>query len=325
MKELLIGEVIRQRRQALGVSQRDLCEGLCQQATLSRLENGLQTPSRALINALLERLGLPGDRFYALLPPQEEQLEALRQELIACNIRFKAALEKDRPPVYRKAMEVIAAMEGISDPEDTLIRQTILRSRAILGKADGTPYSFREKEEMLLAAIRLTVPRFTLEKQPDFLYSMDDIRILNQIALNYSKNDRREEALSIYDQLLRYIQSHCSQMSQAAGPLSMVACNYAGVLRLCERFQEALEIGKLGRTACVQYGHYENLGALTHTMAECYHFLGNDKKSLSLFYQAYHLYKVVDNQKGVELLQADAREYFGNLQDIFLSINGLFP
>lgn len=324
MKELLIGEVIRQKRQELDISQSALCEGLCQQSTLSRLENGAQTPSRGLINALLERLGMPGDRFYALLTPQEEQLEALHRELIACNVRFEAALEKDRAPIYCQAMETIAAMEQIAEPEDTLTRQTILRSRTILGRAEGTPYSLQEKEEVLLEAIRLTVPRFTPEKLPDFLYSIDDIRVLNQIALNYSRMGKREKAITLYDRLLTYIQSHCAQMSQAAGPLCLVASNYAGVLRLCDRFQEALEIGELGRRACIQYGHYDQLGALTHTMAECYHFLGDDETSISYFYQAYHLYRLVDDQKGVELLRIDAQAYFKPLKSVLASQNGLF-
>lgn len=324
MKELPIGEAIRRRRQELDISQNALCEGLCQQSTLSRLENGMQTPSRGLINALLERLGLPGDRFYALLTPQEEQLEALRQELIACNVRFEAALEKDREPIYRQAMEMITAMEQIAEPEDTLSRQTILRSRTILGMADGTPYSLQEKEKMLLEAIRLTVPRFTLEKLPDFLYSTDDIRVLNSIALNYSKMGQREKAIALYERLLAYIQSHCAQMSQAAGPLCLVASNYAGVLRLCDRFQEALEIGELGRKACIRYGHYKSLGPLIHTMAECYHFIGDDEKSIQYFLHAYHIYQLIDNKKGVELLQADAQAYFSNLKSIIFSINGLF-
>ncbi len=54
-----------------------------------------------------------------------EAIRRRRQELIACNVRFEAALEKDRAPIYRQAMKTIAAMEQITDPEDTLTRQAI--------------------------------------------------------------------------------------------------------------------------------------------------------------------------------------------------------
>ena len=53
MQEIFIGEAIRQRRLALGLTQEELCEGLCEPATLSRIENGRQAPSRSRANALL--------------------------------------------------------------------------------------------------------------------------------------------------------------------------------------------------------------------------------------------------------------------------------
>ena len=50
---------MKQRRLELGLTQEELCEGICEPITISRMENGRQTPSRNRINALLQRLGLP--------------------------------------------------------------------------------------------------------------------------------------------------------------------------------------------------------------------------------------------------------------------------
>lgn len=71
MKEVYIGSIIRKRRQELGLTQEQLCRGICETVTLSRIENGKQTPSRSKLNALLQRLGMPGERYYALLSEQE--------------------------------------------------------------------------------------------------------------------------------------------------------------------------------------------------------------------------------------------------------------
>lgn len=57
--------------------------------TLSRLENGKQTPSRNRINALLQRLGLPDDRYFALLSKNELEMEALQKEIVACNANHR--------------------------------------------------------------------------------------------------------------------------------------------------------------------------------------------------------------------------------------------
>ena len=52
MKNVFLGEYIKQRRLDLGLTQEQLCDGICEPMTLSRLENGKQTPSRNRINAL---------------------------------------------------------------------------------------------------------------------------------------------------------------------------------------------------------------------------------------------------------------------------------
>lgn len=44
MKEVYIGSIIRKRRQELGLTQEQLCRGICETVTLSRIENGKQTP-----------------------------------------------------------------------------------------------------------------------------------------------------------------------------------------------------------------------------------------------------------------------------------------
>ena len=65
MQNFLLGEFIRQRRLDLGLTQEEVCNGICEPITLSRIENGKQTPSRSRINAILQRLDLPDDRYYA--------------------------------------------------------------------------------------------------------------------------------------------------------------------------------------------------------------------------------------------------------------------
>lgn len=46
MQNYKLGEYIRQRRLDLGLTQEQVCAGICESVTLSRVENGKQTPSR---------------------------------------------------------------------------------------------------------------------------------------------------------------------------------------------------------------------------------------------------------------------------------------
>lgn len=86
MKEVYIGSIIRKRRQELGLTQEQLCRGICETVTLSRIENGKQTPSRSKLNALLQRLGMPGERYYALLSEQEMKISNLQTEIVSLSL-----------------------------------------------------------------------------------------------------------------------------------------------------------------------------------------------------------------------------------------------
>ena len=123
MQNYRLGDYIRQRRQELNLTQEQVCAGICEPVTLSRFENGRQTPSRTRINAILQRLGLPDDRYYALVTPEELEIEALEKEIVACN-----ALKH-----VNEGFDKISQLEKIVKPDDQITQQFILRSKVLLG------------------------------------------------------------------------------------------------------------------------------------------------------------------------------------------------
>jgi len=305
MKEFPIGEVIRQRRIELGLTQEELCEGIYEPPTMSRIETGRQTPSRTKLNVLLQRLGLPDDRYYALLSDNETKIADLQKEIVSCNVLGKE----------KKGLEMINELEEIADPQDTTIQQFILRSKVILGKLENgeiKPYSFEQKLEILFQAIHLTSPRFNIEEIDRGLYGLDEVKVINQIALTYSRNDEHKKAIDIYSQLLRYIKKHFQNILQSGGLLPLVCYNYARELDLVKRYEDALEIAQLGWQACVQYGQYRNLPVIIALMAECYHFLNDDNKSIEYYRQAYYIHKAIGNEKSIGVIMSETKKYFGN-------------
>lgn len=55
----MFGDYIREQRERMGVTQEDLCEGICSPGTLPKIENGRQGVRLNQYIALMERLGLP--------------------------------------------------------------------------------------------------------------------------------------------------------------------------------------------------------------------------------------------------------------------------
>ncbi len=308
MKEIFLGEIIKKRRLELGLTQEQLCEGICEPITISRMENGKQTPSRNRINAILERLGLPGERYYALLSKNEEKIENLRKELLSYTILLERSMEPEKTKLLKKTQAKAQELEDISEPDDRITRQFILSCKVIIWKEEGI-CSLEDELKLALKALRLTVPNFDLEEINKSLYCLEEVSIINQIAGIYSRMENNRKAADIYGQLLKYIQKHYQNITQSAGHLPLIAHNYACTLDICGRYEEAIEIAELGWQSCIKYGHYQFLPGIIHILAECYYFLGNEAKSKDLFYQSYYLYKTIDNKRNLHLLQEDAKKY----------------
>ena len=185
MQNYRLGDYIRQRRQELNLTQEQVCAGICEPVTLSRFENGRQTPSRTRINAILQRLGLPDDRYYALVTPEELEIEALKKEIVACN-----ALKH-----VNEGFDKISQLEKIVKPDDQITQQFILRSKVLLGGLDKR-YSCDERIQMLMQAIQMTIPNFRLSKIEDYLYTLDEMKLVN-FARSLDLLERYEESARV--------------------------------------------------------------------------------------------------------------------------------
>lgn len=304
MREYRIGEIIRKRRIELGLTQGELCEGIYEEPTMSRIENGKQTPSRTKLSVLLQRLGLPDDRYYSLLSDNEIKIADLQKEIVSCNV-LKDSI---------RGLEKISELEEVAEEDDTVIHQFILRSKVILGKMeDGKvkDYSFEEKLKLLFEAICLTSPQFNLEEIDKGLYGLDEVKIINQIALTYSRNNEHKKAIDIYYQLLKYIKKHFKNILQSGGMLPLVCYNYSRELDLIGYYKDALEIAELGLQSCIKYGQYSTLPETLEIMAESYYFLGEIEKSRELYYHSYYTSKAIGNLKDAEGIKVNAKKNLG--------------
>ena len=69
MKAYNIGLFIKKKREEQHIRQEDLCRGICDKSTLSRIERGKQEPSSGILGVLLQRLGINEDQLAVLLGP----------------------------------------------------------------------------------------------------------------------------------------------------------------------------------------------------------------------------------------------------------------
>lgn len=305
MSNYHIGLYIKKMREELDVKQEVLCRGICNRSTLSRIERGRQEPSYYTLKVLLQRLGISEERFQILMGPQEFEIAELQKEIVADNVseHFSSALKK------------IERLEQLSrSVEHPILQQFILRVRALAGyEKDGQhfDYDYSTQREMLTQALELTCAGIHLKNMGRFLLGEDEAKIINQIAITYSEEGNRRQAIEIYRQLIRYVQSHFAGCEIGQIMLPLTAYNYSKILGLEHKYKEAIEIAELGRQCCVRYNKCRMLGGLLLNIACCMHELGEDEKSRELLVQSYYVHKAMEEERSCKVIQQYAKETFG--------------
>lgn len=300
-----IGEYIKRKREEKEIKQDELCYGICDRSTLSRIERGKQEPSYYILKALLQRLGISEDRCQILMGPQEFEISELQREIVADNVRedFSSALKK------------IRRLEELSQSaENPLLQQFILRVRAAAGyeeNGERLDYDNPTQRKMLIQALELTCPGITMENMCSFLLSENEAKIINQIAITYSEEGNRRQAIEIYRQLIRYVQSHFAGCEIGQVMLPLTAYNYSRLLGQERRYEEAIEIAELGRQCCVKYNKCRFLGGLLFNIACCLHDLDQDDASRKRLIQSYYAYLVMEDTVSCEVVQNYAKKVLG--------------
>lgn len=308
MIETYLGETIKKNREAQGLSQEKLCEGICSVPTLSRIENDGKIPSRDRATALLQRLGLSADRYYMMISKYDADIDRLESEINSYYLQYDRAQGETRECARIQGVQKLQELKKIVKKNDRIGQQFLLRTEAILGEADHT-YDASEQLAKLMDAIRLTIPKFDLDKINDFLYSLDELKILIQVAVRQAKTGNLKKSLKTLEQLFDYVQKHNRNMNQSAGQLPLIAYNYAIKLGQAKRYSDAIEIAEVGRRSCIDCGNYHLLPGFMHILAECYYFLGNNADSRSFYTRAYHFYQSIENKRDLEILEDEASRY----------------
>ncbi len=164
-----VNDVIRIRRNMFGLSQKELCSGICSVKTLRRLEQGSTNPHRKTAAQLLERLGIPGEFTRTELVTERPEAWRLMEQLHDSMNKgeWEAA---DRLRVY------IQKMVSMEIP---LNRQTLMREALLIrwrkGELAAEEYCTRMQE-----VLELTLPCHTvLQEGKKFLTGEEQSCILN--------------------------------------------------------------------------------------------------------------------------------------------------
>ncbi len=265
-----IGENLKRFRVQKGYSQNELCANLCSQAEISKIENGLNSPTVELLQQLAARLQVPISLLFQEHTDEEKffQLDRFLSDLL-------------REEKYQEAMERINQQE-----EDAIVEVDILKNyiKTIIDLKQNR-IDFRTAASLLSNL---------LNEKEVWSHSIQlFIRIKMAIANMYSEQDLFHLTESVYQELEKEIEA--LQSTAHLNALLKIYFNHCQILEYQEKSEDSIVIAKKGYELCLLHNHTFLFGHFYYQLAHYHEQSGEDEMSLqkqySIAYVLFHAFE----------------------------------
>lgn len=199
-----ISDVIRRRREMLGLTKKELCKDICSEKTMGRLESKKTKPQIDIVRQLFERLNLSGEYQRWQIVTKDVKAFSIVGKIIQCanNRDFKNTQE------YLEELGQYASMENpINRQYKERIEVNLKLRQGLISKEDA-----RIQLEKILA---YTIPPQTAIKEGEKYLTNVEIQCLLDIAINIGKSQMNQ----FYDALIEL----CNQLEKDDGITEHIA------------------------------------------------------------------------------------------------------
>lgn len=300
MAEYNIGYFIKQKRIELGISQAELADGICSLATLSRIENGNNSPKQKHMSDLLQRLGCSDLQLLATM--DDEQFKIVKTF-------FKmgdAFIIHD----YETARQHLKSLELYHDRFTKPQRQQYELFEIMLSWDSDTPQNLMARLEK---ALKLTHPNYSVNSMPKVL-TYEEISAMNMLACCYGKIGDYETATKILYHLKYHYDFVMSDTLEALSTQPMILYNLSKYLEKWGKYDESVAVSREGIVLAKRSGR---CGALAKTQYNLAYVLvrrkqpGDLEEAHQAVREAYCMSKIVfRTEKTTKLIEKLLREYF---------------
>jgi len=292
---LTISDVIRVNREEQGISQEELSYGICSVSNLSRIENGVQIPSRATYEALMQRMGLSPEIYPSF--KNDHELEAFRLK--------HAISEKFTAGQYKETMVLLEKLNQIPKL-DKVYGQFILYVKALLLREEGgTP---EELLESLKTVVKLSIKEFNPKKILRLVLTKDELSMLNNLAIAYYETGNEEEGINILYKVKEYIEKKIVDDEGISSTYTKILYNLSKWVGLKGENEEAIKLCDIGIANCLAYGRYRSFGNLLFNKGYALIMLNRKEEVAKYIQEAFYIARAENKTVHCEITKSVAEE-----------------
>lgn len=231
---IITNELVRELRKANKMSQAQLCEGICTQETLSRIESGRRSPNKKNLCKLLKKMGMERETSYGFIVAEDYVLYEKARLYNRCTPQGR----------YEEEERLLSEIESQLDMTIPVNRQFVGLG-CILSKVNKKELSRKEANEQLKELLYITMPQISDRLVYRVPFRME-YHIINFVALNLRADGYVEDALHIYQQIMQCYGKSRVCMKYHMVPGLTLYLNYAGFLEVNNQLEESEQIAKEG-------------------------------------------------------------------------------
>ncbi|EOS19281.1 MAG: helix-turn-helix domain-containing protein [Lachnospiraceae bacterium] len=301
---VITNELVRDLREAKGVSQEELCEGICAQETLSKIETGSRSPNKKNLYRLLKKMGMERENYYGFIETDKYELYEKVREYNRC-------FPKGKTEEARKLLDEIE--KGIDMTK--LVNKQFVGMERIFEQTAQNFITRENANKQLREMLYLTMPPMESNKMIYRVPFRTEYMLWNKIAINLRKEDRVEEAVHVYEELMKCYKRSKVIMRFHAVPGMSLYINYTGFLEVNNELKEAMEVGKEGLRHCMECCRGDLAGDILANLSLVYGKQGLPAVEETYFRYGYYLVSLYDRKNEASKLQKAYENKFHKLID----------
>lgn len=305
--ELIItNELVRDLREAKGLSQEELCVNICAQETLSRIEKGKRSPNKKKLYQMLKRMGMNRENYYGFVEADDYELYEKVRQFNRCYARGRQA----------EAEKLLDEIENGLDMTKTINKQYIGEER-IWRQVKQGKISREQANQQLWEMLCLTMPPADSGMLVYRIPFRTEYIIWNKMAINLRMDNKVKEAICIYERLMQCYQRSKVSMQYHAVPGLTLYINYTGFLEDYNELEKAEQIGKEGLNHCLACCRGDMAGDVLANMSLIYGKNGLPDVEEKYLRYGYCLVYLYDRKNVMDILRdAYQKNFHKNIESV---------
>jgi transcriptional regulator with XRE-family HTH domain len=300
MPQYCAGKIIKEFRQRQHMLQSQLCEGLCEPATLSKIESCRQNPNKKLFEALMSRLGIPVGIFNVPVTEGEYERGKIEREIIdkfsSSDYEIEVLLEK-----YKKCGQKM----------DNLEKQFYLCAEAFSSRGHGK--SDEQTLLQLIEAMQQTFPGYTAETDiSTHILTGFELLVLISIAVCLHDSNRYDLAVRLLTSVKAYLENSDIERDEYGKLYPFAVYNLSNWFSIDGKYMQALETAECGINCCITYGRLLFFPDLVYSKGYSLVCMGKRKEGRQSMIQAVTIFAAMNAENRIAELEKDVSKSFGS-------------